>query len=392
MRNFILLLFLITSACACDKIVSTNIIIEIKDTQIDEKDENTIAEIVLEISSVSDKDISFKAKTLGGTASQNDDYVPLDTILFFRAGTKKITLPVVIKGDDNAEQDETILISLSDPFNATFASNTGKITIKNDDIHGYKQPATGYTSPESYPGMNLVWRDEFNGTSVDEKSWTFNNGDGCAENNCGWGNKELQYYQTENTKIVNGNLVIEARKEKKDKYDYTSSKLITRQKVSFKYGRIDVRAVMPFGKGMWPAVWMLGNNLFDVGWPAAGEIDIMEMVGGGNNDNICLGTVHWAGDGNQYASFSNKITSPKKLSDEYHVYSIEWDEKKIRWLFDDRKFHEIDITPSALSEFRKEFYLILNVAVGGNLPGPPDDTTLYPQWMSVDYVRYFQTK
>jgi len=204
-----------------------------------------------------------------------------------------------------------------------------------------------------------------------------------------WGNNELQYYQEDNTSIIDGNLVIEARRQTLESSNYTSSRLITRGKQSFQYGRVDIRAVMPKGQGMWPALWMLGSNISQVSWPSCGEIDIMEMIGGEERDKVVHGTAHWDQGGHVYYGQSMSNASGK-LSEEYHVYSIIWDEQSIRWFFDDINYNTIDITPEALSAFHDDFFFIMNIAVGGNWPGSPDNTTLFPQWMIVDYIRVFQ--
>jgi beta-glucanase (GH16 family) len=250
-------------------------------------------------------------------------------------------------------------------------------------------PTTGYTTPTTYANMNLVWQDEFDGSTVNTDKWTFEIGDGCP-NNCGWGNNELEFYRQENTSIYEGNLMIEARAGAFGGKSYTSSRLITKGKFDFKYGRVDVRAALPEGKGVWPAIWMLGANIDAVGWPKCGEIDIMEKIGGGIEEKKVYGTVHWFASA--YANYGGSFTGSTEgiFNDKFHVYSITWDAEFIRWYIDDVKFHEIDIRPEHLSEFREDFFLILNVAVGGNWPGSPDSATKFPQRMFVDYIRVFQ--
>lgn len=241
----------------------------------------------------------------------------------------------------------------------------------------------GYNTPLAYDGMTLVWQDEFSGSTLDTDTWTHEIGTGSN----GWGNNELQYYTSQNTTVADGVLTIEAREENLQGKNYTSSRIITEGNESFSYGRIDIRALLPEGQGIWPAVWMLGSNFNTVGWPDCGEIDIMEMVGG--SENKVHGTVHW--DNNGYASFGGDYTlSDGIFSDEYHVFSIIWNSSSITWYVDDIQYHVISITPALLSEFHNEFFFIFNVAVGGNWPGSPDATTNFPQQMKVDYVRVFQ--
>lgn len=261
-----------------------------------------------------------------------------------------------------------------------------EVTV-NIDLGSPIGSEAGYTTPEQYNGFQLVWQDEFE-NDVLSSAWSHEIGTGDN----GWGNNELQYYRRENTELMDGFLVIEARKENFGEREYTSSRIVTQGKQSFQYGRIDIRAKLPQGQGIWPALWMLGSNFNQVGWPACGEIDIMEMVGGNANgrDNTVHGTVHWDNNG-EYASYTGSYTlNVGKFSDEFHVFSIIWDQQSIRWLVDDQQFHTIDITPAALSEFHQEYFLIFNVAVGGNWPGSPDSSTAFPQRMIVDYVRVFQ--
>jgi beta-glucanase (GH16 family) len=260
-------------------------------------------------------------------------------------------------------------------------------TPKPTSVNGI--PTKGYSTPGTYQGMQLVWADEFEGTALNEKNWNYELGDGCP-GNCGWGNNELEYYKKENTTVKDGYLFIQAKSEVFNGKQYTSSRLTTQNKVNIKYGRIDIRAALPKGKGIWPALWMLGKNINEVGWPKCGEIDIMEMVGGSNTDNQVNGTVHWDHN-NSHAEYggNTKLTSGI-FNDEFHVFTITWDEKFIRWYLDDIQYHVIDITPSGLSELKEEFFLVFNVAVGGNWPGNPDGSTMFPQNMIVDYVRVFK--
>ena len=251
-------------------------------------------------------------------------------------------------------------------------------------------PDAGYRSPETYAGYKLVWADEFNSSTLSD-DWTFEIGDGCPDL-CGWGNDELEYYKAENTSLSDGKLTITAKRESQGGKSYTSSRLITKGKQSFTYGRIDIRAIMPKGQGLWPALWMLGDNIDEVSWPRCGEIDIMEMVGGSteDRDRTTHGTVHWDNAGN-YANYggSTKL-STGIFNDEYNVFSIVWDQQKIVWELNGEEFHVIDITPADLEEFHRPMFFILNVAVGGRWPGSPDGTTTFPQEMKVDYIRVFQ--
>ncbi len=245
----------------------------------------------------------------------------------------------------------------------------------------------GYSTPLDYDGYNLLWNDEFDGTAVNASNWTFEIGTG----NSGWGNNELQYYTDQNATVDNQTLIIEARKEPVGSSAYTSARLITKNKVSFTYGRVDIRALLPHGKGMWPALWMLGQNISSVGWPKCGEIDIMEMIGNEDNslEKVVHGTIHYD-DGGHASSGGSHTLVTGALATSYHVFSLIWDETSIKWYVDDIMFHQESITASSRSEFQKDFFFIFNVAVGGNWPGSPNETTVFPQMMKVDYIRVFQ--
>lgn len=247
-------------------------------------------------------------------------------------------------------------------------------------------PAIGYSTPLSYSGMTLVWNDEFEGSSL-SSDWTFDIGTG----NWGWGNNELQYYTNQNIQLIDGSLKITVKSEIFNSQNYTSTRIKTQGLKSWKYGRVDVRAALPYGQGIWPAIWMLGDNITTAGWPACGEIDIMEMIGGaGANDRTAHGTAHWSSNGS-HAQFGNSTVLPNgRFSDEFHVFSIIWNQNSITWLMDDVVYNTLNITPAELSEFQEKFFLIMNVAVGGNWPGNPDASTVFPQTMYVDYVRIFQ--
>ena len=257
----------------------------------------------------------------------------------------------------------------------------------NDEKEADDPIAGGYTTPLNYDNYTLVWQDEFNGTSL-SSDWTHETGTGSG----GWGNNELQYYQSENTTVDNGYLRITAKKEQVGGRLYTSSRIVTQNRQEFQYGRIDIRALLPEGQGLWPALWMLGSNFSSVGWPKCGEIDIMEMIGGQGRENDVFGTLHWDNAG-QYACTCGQghyTLDSGTFADQFHVFTLKWNAQNIKWYVDDNLYHTINITPADLEEFRKEFFFIFNVAVGGNLPGSPNSNTVFPQSMVVDYVRVFQ--
>ncbi|MFE0557733.1 RICIN domain-containing protein [Paenibacillus sp. NPDC058910] len=233
------------------------------------------------------------------------------------------------------------------------------------------------------PNWNLVWSDEFNGTSLNRANWTPEIGTGSG----GWGNNELQYYtdRAQNVQVTGGNLVITAQKESYGGMNYTSARIKTQDLKSFTYGKVEARIKLPSGQGLWPAFWMLGSNISSVGWPKSGEIDIMERV---NNNPYVNGTVHW--DAGGHADFG-RVSGNLDFS-QFHVYSIEWDSKYIRWFVDGQQFNEFYIENGTgnTEEFQRPFFILLNLAVGGNWPGSPNNSTPFPSQMLVDYVRVYQ--
>ena len=256
--------------------------------------------------------------------------------------------------------------------------------IRGEDIFTSIQSITIDQDDEDEP--NLLWSEEFNYTGLpDANFWNMETGGG------GWGNNELQYYTSteSNAKVEGGVLTITAREESVGGRDYTSARITTQNKFDFKYGRIEARIKLPYGQGIWPAFWMLGANFSSVGWPSCGEIDIMEMVGGGGRENTCHSTIHWDNNGDHAAYGESYSLSSGTFADDFHIFSVEWDAQRIRGLVDGTQYFVADITPAGLSEFQENFFIILNVAVGGNWPGSPDATTEFPQTMEVDYIRVY---
>ena len=232
----------------------------------------------------------------------------------------------------------------------------------------------------------LVWSDEFDSPSLDLTSWTRETG------GTGWGNNELEYYTNRDTNsyLQDGYLVIKAKQESFGGKSYTSARLKTEGKRFWQYGKIEAKMKLPYGQGIWPAFWMLGETISFVGWPACGEIDIMEMIGGEGREKTVYGTAHWDNSGQHAQYGGSKTLSSGTYADDFHIYAIEWNESTIKWYIDNSLHTTISITPSGLSEFHQEFFIILNLAVGGNWPGYPDQTTTFPQYLTVDYVRVYQ--
>lgn len=368
--------------------------ITFNDMTVQEGDVDAVVRLEVTLSGENKTNAIVTFSAISGTAESSLDFEVLTTDrLVFAPGETVKVLEINIKGDEVREPKESFQIKFYNPLNVKLTRELATITIEDDDDNtaGLDIPDSGYTSPDSYPGYTLVWADEFDGATLNTANWTYETGDGCP-NNCGWGNNELQYYRADNTSIVSGNLVITAKKQNFGTREYTSSRLVTKGKKQFKFGRIDIRAALPEGQGLWPALWMLGSNIDAVGWPACGEIDIMELTG--DLPNRVLGTVHYGADfsQHQYKSMSKYLSGTDNFQDEFHVFSINWEADLIQFLVDDEVFHTI--TPASLNgaayPFNKNFFFVFNVAVGGNLPGNPDNTTPFPQSMIVDYVRVFQ--
>lgn len=261
-----------------------------------------------------------------------------------------------------------------------FATTTTTFVSCEKDLASSKPKSAAQLQSEAVAAATwqLIWSDEFNGTSVNTGNWNFETGAG------GWGNNEQQYYRAQNASVSNGNLVITARREAFGGANYTSARMTTQNKQTFTYGKMEARIKLPLGQGLWPAFWMLGSNISSVGWPRCGEIDIMEHI---NTETKVYGTIHW--DANGYASYGgNTTTTPAN----YHIYTIEWNSSAIKWFVDGVKYHEANILNSINStdEFHRPFFFILNLAVGGNWPGQTIDNSKLPASMYVDYVRAYR--
>ena len=234
-------------------------------------------------------------------------------------------------------------------------------------------------------GWDLTWRDEFEGEKIDPANWTYDLGAG------GWGNSEAQYYTSrpENVRLENGALVIEARQEKYQDSYYTSARLKTQGLQEFQYGRIEARLKVPTGKGLWPAFWMLGNDFNGSNWPDCGEIDIMEYIG--KEPDLIMGTAHGPGYSG-VLGISKWNRQSYDIADDFHTYAIEWSPNQIDWFYDGAKYHTVTRTDVGDRKwvFNHPFFILLNLAVGGQLPGPVGLDTVFPAQFLVDYVRAFQ--
>lgn len=331
-------------------------------------------------------EVTVSYATEAGTAIAGKDFKAATGTLTIPANSNKGAIDIEVIGDSTRKDNQFFYLNLSNAKNATIKTGKGTATIININGTYFPVDNAGYSTPATYPGYTLVWADEFNGNSVDAANWTFEQGAG------GWGNNELQNYTSrpENAFVSAGNLIIEARAESYGGSNYTSARMITKNKKVFKFGRIDMRAKLPKGRGIWPALWMLGNNIDAVNWPACGEIDIMEYLG--HETNKVYGTMHWATSGNGHNSKgSSRILATGGYDQEFHVYSLIWQQDTLKVLVDDQQYLQVvksDVNGNY--PFNADFFFIFNIAVGGNWPGSPDANTVFPQRMAVDYVRVFQ--
>lgn len=244
----------------------------------------------------------------------------------------------------------------------------------------------------------LAWQDEFDGPNrspIDARKWTAEVGGN------GWGNRELQYYtnRIDNAYLENGSLVIKAIKEThtgadKVTREYTSARLITKKTFTTQYGRFVARIKVARGQGIWPAFWMLGADIDKVGWPKAGEIDIMEYIG--KEPSNVYATIHGPGySGKGGLSTPYSLPGKENFADAFHIYSVEWEPNVLRFYCDDVLFKTVtplDLPAGTKWVYDRPYFILLNLAVGGNWPGSPDSTTVFPQVMLVDYVRVYQKK
>jgi len=340
------------------------------------------------LSAASNKTVSIHYTTLAGTALANTDFIPASGTITIPGGQQQAFIDVTVTGDSTRKANQDFFVQLDNPQNCTLATDKAAGTIINANGMYFPVDNTGYSTPNNYPGYTLAWGDEFNTPGINTTNWSFEIG-----NNNGWGNNELEYYtdRTQNAFVSAGNLIIEARAESFGGKNYTSTRMITKNKKTFKFGRIDIRARMPKGKGIWPALWMLGNNIDAVGWPACGEMDILELLG--HEPNKIYGTMHWGNTVPSHGSKGSSYTlSSGSFDQQFHVYTLIWKQDDIRVLVDDQEY--LHVTPIDVQgsnyPFNNNFFFIFNIAVGGSWPGSPDGTTVFPQRMIVDYVRVFQ--
>ncbi len=321
--------------------------------------------------------------TADSSAVAGLDYVPVsDSVVTFLPGETSKIISINTIPDTLMEFNKKLFFKIDSISNGTSAVTKGTVTILDDDTYKPQLQADGYITPDTYPRMNLTWSDEFNGSSLDLANWNYDLGGG------GWGNNELEVYtnSADNSFVSNGYLTIRALKNPYTT-SYTSARILTKGKKDFKYGRIDIRAKLPEGKGIWPALWMLGSNISNVSWPACGEIDIMENLG--HDPETVYGTVHYNDGGHKYKGSNYVVSTAMNYHAKFHVFTLIWQENSIDWYVDYNKYYTASPNTIKFGAFNLPQFFIFNLAVGGDWPGIPNASTVFPQDLIVDYVRVF---
>lgn len=333
-------------------------------------------------------DIIIKYRSDDGSAFQNSDYKKIDGQITIPSGSTEAIITLEIISDNIKEGKEVFRLKFESDMEVEMNRMTVDIIIIDDDTQ-LPYDSEDYTTPSSYAGWKLTWADEFEGAEINTTYWAHEIGKGDN----GWGNNEWEYYTDapENSRIENGKLIIEARDDSWNGNKYTSARMITKDKKSFDFGRTDIRAKLPFGQGIWPALWMLGNTIDQKGWPACGEIDILELIG--NLPSTSHATVHFGVDFSSHKYVGNSYhVSDEMFNDRFHVFSVVREYNQMWFYVDDILIFEFSSkdTQGQPYPFNEQFFYIFNVAIGGNWPGDPDETTVFPQQMLVDYIRVFE--
>jgi beta-glucanase (GH16 family) len=320
--------------------------------------------IPVTLSGTSEKEITIDFKTVDSTAFSGKDYIAITAgKLVFKAGETSKAININILQDTSQKEDVYFRVIFSNPVNAILKSAHASVMIVNVDYG------------------KLVWSDEFSTGPLNTADWNYELGAN------GWGNNELENYtnSVDNVHIDSGYLHISALNPSGT--SYTSGRITTKSKKEFTYGRFEIRARLPEGKGIWPALWMLGANISSIGWPKCGEIDIMELLG--DTPSKVYGSVHW--DSNGHLSRTNQFSlSGAKFSTGFHKFTLVWTPNTLNWYVDNQRFFYLGRSEISAFPFDLPKFFIFNVAVGGNWPGSPDPTTIFPQHMIVDYVRVYQ--
>ena len=382
LSSFLLIFCIVFSSCK-ENLITPSLLV--RDISTQEGNDTQTINVIVSLSETCDRDVKFHYSTMANTATKGIDYIEQQGDITISAGSKSATFSLKILGDTIVETEESFWISYTQPNGLNIPTPYSTVKITNDDTDAISF-IDGYNTPKVRKGYSLVWADEFEGSSLNLNDWSYEIG------NSGWGNNELQYYQSgnKNVTVSNGTLTITAKKESINGANYTSARIKTQGKKSFTFGRIDIRAKLMTGQGYWPALWMLGESISSVGWPACGEIDIMELVG--HKPSTVVGTAHWGLPGKNSTYISRNYTlSGTDFSKEFHVFSIVWVKDQIQWFVDDELYSTITKNDVNVNyPFNDPHFFIFNIAIGGNWPGSPDANTVFPKSMVVDFVRVFQ--
>jgi hypothetical protein len=329
-----------------------------------EDDPDGLISLYVYLSAESDKPVSVDYVTADSTAVAGKDYVAITSgNLTFQPGELAKQISFNILPDTAVKTDVYFTIKFTNPVNGSLTKPGLTVRIINVDF------------------VNLAWTEEFTTFALNTTIWNYEQGAG------GWGNNELQTYtsSSDNVYLDSGYLHITALNPAGT--NYTSGRINTFGKKEFTYGRIDIRAKLPEGKGIWPALWMLGTSFPAVSWPACGEIDMMELLG--HEPSVAHGAVHWNSNGHQSRTSSFTLSNGK-FSSGFHIFSFTWTPNKLIWRVDKQQY--FFLTRAEIPDFPFDLpqFLICNVAVGGNWPGSPDGNTVFPQNMIVDYIRIYQ--
>ncbi|NNK81626.1 MAG: glycoside hydrolase family 16 protein [Flavobacteriaceae bacterium] len=271
------------------------------------------------------------------------------------------------------------------------------ITTKKENLNSNSGSSIALGEDNYQQGSNwiLEWSDEFKGNKINLDNWSFQ-----VEKAGRFNNEWQRYTDSENNAYVKDDCMVIKAIHLSDKHgmdQYTSARMHTANKQSWKYGKIAARIKLPYGQGIWPAFWMLGANIDENGgdtpWPQTGEIDIIELYGS-KDDGVIESNIHYADKFNKHASIGATAfkLNEGKFADAFHVFELEWDESKLSWFVDGEEFSTVDITGEELTEFHKEFFILLNIAVGGEYAGRPDKNSVFPQFMYIDWVRVYKKK
>jgi len=308
----VLVLFCCESNKTRIPVVGIKTTIEINDTTFTEG-ETDWTYLQVKLTGIPKTPVIVEYETVQATAEEGKDFEQVSGVLVFseKEASQSQSIFIKIINDDKYEQEEFFEIHFTNDTLKYINIKKVKITILDNDVQLTDNDYPGYATPMVYEGWNLLWADEFGGNKLNQEYWT-------QENRGNWYNKELQYYKSENSTVKDGLLTIAAKPELIDNHNYSSSRMSSKHKIFYKYGRIDIRARLPFSQGLWPAFWMMGENRDKAGWPECGEIDIMELRGG--IPNTVGATVHYKNSaGNHQYVTTNKYTLTNgDFSDEFH--------------------------------------------------------------------------